>query len=95
MLKIETVATTWYTYELNEDEENKIRNMIKENKDGKFDYCSEEESIIKAFEMLYGDGETQLYQDDNTVESDFNTDEFKFSEFNECNAEEWLSGVEA
>lgn len=39
-----------------------------------------EESIIKAFEILYGDGETQLYQDDNTVESDFNTDEFKYSE---------------
>ena len=44
---------------------------------------------------MYNDGQTKLYQDSNTVESDFNTDSFGYSEFNECDAEEWLEGGEA
>ncbi len=95
MLKIEAVATTWYTYELSDEEEKEVRRIIQENKNGEFDYCHGEEAIIKAFEILHETVGTQLYQDENTVESDFCTDEFNFSEFNECNAKEWLQGKEA
>ena len=49
---------------------------------------SEEEKITKAFSKLYNDGNTKLYQDANTVESDFNTESFGYSEFNECDAQE-------
>jgi len=95
MLKIEAVATTWYTYELNEEEEDAVKKLIEENESGEYDGLSEEEKIVKAFSKLYNDGQTNLYQDSNTVESDFNTDSFGYSEFNECDAEEWLEGGEA
>lgn len=94
MLKIEAIATTWYTYELTEEEENAVKKLIEENEDGKYDYMSEEEKIVKAFSKLYNDGKTNLYQNSNTVESDFNTESFGYSEFNECNAEEWLENRE-
>ncbi len=95
MLKIEAVATTWYTYELSEDEEKEVRKIIEENKNGEFDYGTDEENIIKAFEILHESKGTNLYQDDNTVESDFCTNEYKYSEFNECGASEWILGKEA
>lgn len=95
MLKIEAIATTWYTYELTEEEEDKVKKLIEEDKNGEYDGMSEEEKIVAAFSKLYNNGETNLYQDSNTVESDFNTDSFGYSEFNECDAEEWLEGGEA
>ena len=93
MLKIEAVATTWYTYELTDEEEKKVRDIIKEN-EHEWRFKSAEEQILEAFEQMYNDCETELYNDKRTVESDFNTDEFNYSEFNECNAEKWLDEFE-
>lgn len=94
-MKIEAIATIWYTYELTEEEEKEIRKIIEENENGEFDYGIDEDHIIKAFEILHDTKGTNLYQDDNTVESDFCTDKYKYSEFNECRAEEWILGKEA
>lgn len=90
MLKIEIEKTIYYTYELTEKEEHEIRRIISENKDGKFTYGTDEQNIVKAFEILEKQIGTDAFLDENTVETEVMTNGFKYSEFNECPADEWL-----
>ena len=87
MLKVEAVATTWFTCTLTDEEEKKVVDYIKENPD-EFEYMDKEDAIVKAVEILYENDEINLY--DSTTESDFSTDEIKWSEFEERAAEEIL-----
>ena len=95
MLKIEIEKTIYYTYELTEQEENEIRRIIFENKGDVFTYGTDEENIVKAFEILDRESGTNAFQDDSTVETETMTNDFRYSEFNECSAEEWIQGEEA
>ena len=87
MFKIEAVATVYYTCSLSEEDSQKVINYIKENP-GKFDFMSDKDKIIRAVNILSSDCEIELYDD--AVENDFNTDEIKWSEFEERTAEEIL-----
>ena len=87
MLKVEAVATTWFTCTLTDEEEKKVVDYIKENPD-EFEYMDKKDAIAKAVEILYENDEINLY--DSTTESDFSTDEIKWSEFEERTAEEIL-----
>lgn len=87
MFKIEAVATVYYTCYLSEEDSQKVINYIKENPE-KFDFMCDKDKIIKAVGVLSSDCEIELYDD--AVESDFNTDEIKWSGFEERTAEEIL-----
>lgn len=89
MIKVEAVATVYYTCCLSDEDEKKVLDYIKENPDD-FEYMSDEEKIIKAIEKLYEDTEVNVYDD--SVESDFSTEEFRWSEFEDRTAEEILNG---
>lgn len=90
MIKVEAVATVYYTCSLSDKDEKKVLDYIKENPD-EFESMSDKKKIIKAVEKLYKeDSEVNVYDD--SVESDFTTEEFKWSEFESRTAEEILNG---
>lgn len=88
MLKIETVATTWFTCDLSDEDEKKIVGYIKDHPD-EFEFMDKEDAIAKAVEILYENDEIDLYA--SATESDFSTDEIKWSEFEDRTAEEILN----
>lgn len=90
MLKIEAVATTWFTCNLTSEEEKKVVDYIKENPD-EFEFMNKEDAIAKAVEILYENDEINLYV--NATEIDFSTEEIKWSEFEERTAEEILDKI--
>lgn len=87
-MKIEAVATMYYTCSLSDDDTQKVLDYIKNNPE-EFEYMSDKEKIVKAAEMLYEEDEIDLYQFSD--ESDFSTEEIRWSEFEERTAEEILS----
>ena len=87
MLKVEVVGTIYYTCELSDEYEEKVINYIKDNPE-EFEFMTEEKSILAAVDILYNDGEIELY--DNTTESDYHTEEINWSEFEDRSAEEIL-----
>lgn len=90
MFKVEAVATVYYTCSLSDEDGRKVLNYIKENPE-EFEFMSDEEKIISAAEKLYENDEIDLYQFSD--ESDFSTEEIKWSEFEEKIAEEILEGA--
>ncbi len=91
MLKIEAIASVTCTCELTDKEEQKVLKYINDNQE-EFEYMTAKEKIIKAVEKLYSDNQIGLYE--NSVESDFNTDEIRWSEFEEKDAEDILEQKE-
>ena len=90
MLNIEVVATTTYTYELTSDEEQKVKEMIKNNPKA-FQYMEDDEIIANAVGRLWLNGELSIFENDGrTVESDCSVDDFSFSEFNDIDSEDWI-----
>lgn len=89
MLKVEAVGTIYYTCELSDEEENKVINYIRDNPE-EFEFMNNKEAIVAAVDILYRDSEINLY--DNAIESDYSTEEIKWSEFEERSAEEILRG---
>lgn len=90
MLNIEVVATTTYTYELTPDEEQKVKEMIKNNPK-EFQYMADDEIIANAVGKLYSNGELSIFENDGrTVESDCSVYDFNFSEFNDTDSEDWI-----
>lgn len=86
--KIEAVATVHYTCWLSDEDSQKVMDYIKENPQ-EFELMTDKEKIIKAVEKLYEEDEISPY--DSSDESDFSTEEFRWSEFEERTAEEILS----
>lgn len=80
MLKVEVVGTIYYTCELSDEDEKKVVNYIKDNPED-FEFMNEKESITAAVHILYNNSEIELY--DNAIESDYSTEEIKWSEFEE------------
>ena len=60
MLKIQAVATVYYTYVLTEEEEKAIRKIIKENPD-EFSYMTADKKIALAYEKLYEEGDSDIF----------------------------------
>lgn len=87
MFKIEAVATVYYTCCLSDEDSQKVIDYIKENPK-EFEFMSDKKKIVKAVEILHDGCEIELYDD--TTESDFNTEEIKWSEFEERSAKEIL-----
>lgn len=87
MFKIEAVATVYYTCSLSEEDSQKVIDYIKENPE-EFEFMDDKEKIVKAVEVLSSDCEIDIYDD--CIDSDFNTDEIRWSEFEERTAEEIL-----
>ena len=90
MFKIEAVATVYYTCLLSDEDGKKVLDYIKENPK-EFEFMSCKQKIIKAAEKLYEEDEIDLYQFSD--ESDFSTEEIKWSEFEDRTAEEILNEI--
>lgn len=88
MLKVEVVAKVTYTCNLSYKDEKKVIKYIKDNPD-EFEFMTNEKSILSAVEFLYNNGELDLYDD--SVESDFSTEEIIWSEFEDKSAKEILN----
>ena len=73
MLKVETKALVSYTCVLSDEEELKVRNYAKENN----------VSLDRSIKDLWEDGEIDIYNGEE-VESDCETQEVGYSEFNNC-----------
>lgn len=86
-MKVEAVATVYYTCSLSDEDSQKVLDYIKDNPE-EFEFMSGKEKIVKAVEMLYEEDEIDLYQFSD--ESDFSTEEIRWSEFEEQTAEEIL-----
>lgn len=91
MLIMDVVTKTHYTYELTQEEERAVCRMIKENKDGEFDYGTDADKISKAFAMLHTGKATRLYADGKTTEIEFQVEQFSYSDYNQQDADEWLA----
>ena len=89
MFQIEVVEKVWHTATISDEEEQKVKDYIKCNPD-EFEYMNEEEAICKAVLDLYYGREIEIYNDD-CVDSDTNTEEVNWSEFEDCSAEEILN----
>lgn len=87
MFKVEAVATVYYTCSLSDEDGQKVLDYIKENPE-EFEFISDKKKILKAVEILSNNCEIELYDD--STESDFSTDELRWSEFEDKTAEQIL-----
>lgn len=85
MFVVEAIGYFCYTCTISDYNEKKIKEWINAHKnDDELEYLNNQERIIKAIEELGID----LYEE--CVESDFCTDEVRWSEFENSSAEEIL-----
>lgn len=89
-MKIEVVARVTYTVHLSEDDVNKVKQYLKDNEDDLPYFSSDEKNVCYAVEQLYSQGEISLYDDGKATESDFSTEEFSWSGFEDKTVEEIL-----
>lgn len=91
MFKIEVIEKVYHTATLSDEDEQKILDYIKNNPD-EFEYMLDKVKITTAVYTLYGRGELDLYKD--TVESDMETEDICWSQYEERTAEEILSQIQ-
>lgn len=86
-MDIEVIGMTWYTAHLSDEDVEKVKQWVENHKDDlpSFD---PKENISKAVWNLYSKGEISLFDDDKCTESDFNTEEIRWSEYEEREPEE-------
>ncbi len=91
-MDIEVVGRTWYTVHLTDEDVTKIKQWVKDHKDNlpSFDM---EKNICVAVEKLFSKGEIELYSDGKATESEFCTEDIRWSEFEDRTAEEILNEV--
>lgn len=85
MFEIEVENTTIYTKTVSDEEEQKIKEYIRSH-EKELQFKSDEEKIIEA--ISYIGSEINLYED--ATESDSYTSDIRWSEYEECSAEEIL-----
>lgn len=88
-MEIEVIAKTWYTVHLSNEDVEKVKQWIKDHED---DLSSSDmkENISKAVHELYANGEISFYEVGKCTESDFSTEDVRWSEFEEREPEEIL-----
>ena len=84
MFKIEVEEIIIHTTTISDEDEQKIKEYIKNNPE-KFEFMSGKRQIIKAIAEME---DIELYKD--SVDSDSYTNDIRWSEFEECSAEEIL-----
>jgi len=67
----------------------KVKKYLKDNEENLPSF-SDEENLCYAVRTLYEQGEISLYDDDKATESDFSTEEFNWSEFEDKTVEQIL-----
>lgn len=87
MLKIEAEAIVNYTCILSDKEEQKVVDYIKNNPE-EFQFMSSKKAIAHAVEILWENDEIDLYEE--STESDFSTNDIKWSKFEKRSPEEIL-----
>lgn len=88
---IDVVSKTWNTVHLTDEDVQKVREWINKKKDeDDLPYFDMEKNICSAVFDLYQNGEISLYDDSKCVESDCNTENVEWSEFEDKGAEEIL-----
>ena len=90
-MDIEVTASVQYTVHLTEEDVKKVKQWLHDHKD-KLPSFDMHENIAKAVYELYAIGEISLYDNGKCDESDFNTDDVRWSEFEEKEPEEILNG---
>lgn len=85
-IEVEDIVT--FTSTINNEDEQKIKDYIKNNPET-FEFMSEKEAIIKAIEILSDDCKLELYKD--CVESDSQTSDIRWSEFEHRTAADILN----
>ena len=88
-MNIEVVARVTYTVHLTNEDIDKVKKFLKEHEDNLPSFC-DEDNICYAVKQLYYDGKISLYNDGKSTESDFYTEEFYWSEFEDKSPEEIL-----
>ena len=78
-MDIEVIGMTYYTVHLTDEDTEKIKQFFEDRGEDASD-CTKEE-ICNAVEELYSEGEIDLFDDDKYTESDFATDDIRWSEF--------------
>ena len=91
-MDIGVVAKITYTVHLTDEDMIKVKKYLDENKD-ELPSFEDEENICYAVSRLYEMGEISLYDDGKATESDFSTEEFSWSEFEDRSPKEILERV--
>lgn len=89
-MNIEVVAHVTYTIRLTDDDMEKVKRFLKEREDNLPSF-NDDENICWAASSLYDKGEISLYDEGKATESDFSTEEFHWSEFEDKSPEEILN----
>ena len=92
-MNIEVIARVYYTVHLTDEDVELVKDWIK-SKD-KLDLPSSDmrDNICAAVQELYEEGEIDLYGDGKETESDFETEEINWSDFEDKEPEDIL-GIE-
>ncbi|MBQ2396843.1 MAG: hypothetical protein II304_07425 [Bacteroidales bacterium] len=90
MLKVEVIERVHHTATLSDEDEQMVLDYIKANPET-FEFMSDKDKIILAVSDLYADGDIDVYQD--TVESDSELEDIRWSEFERRSAKEILNKV--
>lgn len=88
-MNIEVVARVTYTVHLTDEDIDKVKKFLKEHEDNLPSFY-DEDNICYAVSSLYAEGEISLYDTGKATESDFSTEEFYWSEFEDKSPEEIL-----
>lgn len=88
-MDIEVVGRTWYTVHLTDEDVEKAKKYITDHEEDlpSFDM---RKNICWAVRQLSNECEIDLYSDGKATESDFNTEDIDWSEFEERTPEEIL-----
>lgn len=88
-MELEVVARVTYTVHLSNEDLEKVKKYLKDNKEN-IPSFSDEKNLCYAVRMLYEQGEISLHDDGKATESDFSTEEFNWSEFEDKTVEQIL-----
>lgn len=88
-MELEVVARVTYTVHLSDEDVEKVKKYLKDNKENLPSFF-DEENLCYAVRMLYEQGEISLYDDGKATESDFSTEKFNWSEFEDKTVEQIL-----
>lgn len=88
-MEIQVIGKVYYTVHLTKEDVEKVKQYIVEHNDDLPSF-NMEENICYAVHKLSADGIINLYGNGKAIESDFETEEINWSEFENRDAEEIL-----
>lgn len=88
-MEIEVIAKTCYTVHLSNEDVEKVKQWIKDHEDD-LPSSDMKENILEAVHELYANDEISFYEVGKCTESDFSTEDVRWSEFEEREPEEIL-----